>query len=413
MPATEPSRTAFARVATGGPFAAGLPSFAAAAAQREPAPTTIVTSSRLFYDQFVKPNPRFFTVRDGALRLGCLPRDAWPKTDLRARRVLFLLPTTALGDNVGVFLFLQALRDKYRPREIGVLCPASATDIYRRDPTLALYPLWIAERELKRFDTVIDVAHLEEWAGIATWPIDAETALLEAFGLEPSARFASGPRRIAHRETPRIAILPLASSPLRTIPIAATKALVAGLAERGEVVVHLNRYQRQGQLYREALGKGVRTTDGFATTGELIDAIEAADFAIFADSGPAHLSKLARVPGVTLYSSAPGEVLQGRFRHQLRWQIPFKGAFCTAPCGLAKLRRGEDGAIGCMGSLERPLEALPTVAGEANREVVDRLLLQQPVPCINSLAENPAPFVNAVRLALVDCLLPPLETSLR
>lgn len=135
--------------------------------------------------------------------------------------------------------------------------------------------------------------------------------------------------------------------------------------------------------------------------GALIGAIEAFDYVVVADSGPAHLAKLFRVPGVAVYTSAPGEVLQGRFTNLARWSVPFEGRHCRAPCGLAKLRATADGRIGCMGSLETTLARLPSLPRAPDAKAVERLMAE-PVPCVAHLAADPKPLVDFVLADLAD-----------
>jgi hypothetical protein len=331
----------------------------------------------------------------------CAPPHAWPTLELADRHVLFLLASTTLGDNVGIALFLRSLRERHKPKRIAIACPAAASDIYLREDGLEIYPLWIGAEEFARFDTIIDVAQVPAWQSVDVAPLDPETALLQAFSVAPSTAIRTDARAIAvGSRRLRIAIFPLASSPLRTMPASVVVGLAGELSRSGDVAVHLNRYQRQGEiLHRQLAGKlpgGIIIDDGFVTIGQLIDAIDASDYAVFADSGPAHLAKLTRTPGVTLFTSAAGEVLQGRFTNQRRWQVPFSGPHCRAPCGLAKLRRTGSGVIGCMGSLGVDLGQLPDAADAPDRQVVDRLMGDEPVPCVASLRATPDRLIDFV-----------------
>jgi hypothetical protein len=354
-----------------------------------------------FVNQALARHGDMFRVIDTAASLHCLPRVQWPKRDYRGRRVLFLLPPPALGEHVATLLFLRAFREQNEPRAIGVFCAASATDIYMRDPPDAVYSLWIGERELKQWDILIDLNHLEERRRIDTWPVDMEAGLLSAFDLNPAAGFPSAAAALAPGNSRLgIGILPLASSPLRTLPVAATRTLVEMLAPDHDITLCLNRNQHQGQLYHQALDAktfaGIRVIDAFASIGELLRAIDGFDYSVFADSGPAHMSKLGAQPGTAVYTSAPAEVLQGRFENLAVWQSPFKGPYCRAPCGLAKVRAAADGRLGCMGSLQLPLEQLPdTAAASSASGVAD--LLANPVPCVALLAEQARDLAEFVR----------------
>ena len=167
----------------------------------------------------------------------------------------------------------------------------------------------------------------------------------------------------------------------------------------GDVTVCLNRDQHQGVLHQRAVDRGLpdgtRVIDHFQSIGDLLAAIAGFDYAVFADSGPAHMAKLFATPGVAVYSSAPGDVLQGRFRNLRNWTVPWKGPHCESPCGLAKLRQTADGRIGCMGSLGLNLDALPTTPRRQDPGIVERLT-RHPVPCIATLAERSDELVDFV-----------------
>ena len=80
-----------------------------------------------------------------------------------------------------------------------------------------------------------------------------------------------------------------------------TLALAHGLAPFGTLTVCLNRYQHQGVLQRRALAgrlpDGTRVIEDFASISALMETIAGFDYAVFADSGPAHMAKLSATPG--------------------------------------------------------------------------------------------------------------------
>lgn len=397
--ATRPSTTPMLAFQARQPFAFNQHNCRPEAGQTGRAGERYLTSSDEFLRNVLLRKPQDFRIVEEKAQLPCLPPEAWRDTAWRGRRVLFLLPSGALGDNVGTVLFLKAFAEQSGARAIGVFGARSTADIYIGAGVGTVYTLWIGRGELKRWDLIVDFGHLPGRSSIDVWPVDMETQLLEAFGMQPTPLYPSGPRPVPAAGPLRIGVLPLASSPLRTLPPSACLALLRRLLPEGEVTLCLNANQRQGRLYREAvaplLPPGVRLVEVFPRTGDLVDAVAGFDYAVFADSGPAHLSKLFATPGVAVYSSAPGEVLQGRFTNLARWTVPFVGPWCASPCGLAKLRRHRDGRVGCMGSLQAKLEDLPGLPGGADARVVDRLF-EEPVPCIAHLRDHPEPLAEFV-----------------
>jgi len=362
-----------------------------------------VTSSDQFANQVLLKHPREFRITSPAKRLPCLPPERWRAADYTGKRVLFLLPSQALGNNVATMLFLDAFRSQRGAAAVGVFCARSTADIYLRGGGIEVFTIWIGAQDLKRWDVLIDLGQMEARRDVDIWPIDMETELLALFDLAPSDRFAPAARPLPKDRPLSLGVLPLASSPLRTLPASTTLALVEALRPFGAVTLCLNRTQHQGVVLARGLaGKlasDVTLVDAFASIGALLAAIEGFDYAVFADSGPAHMSKLFGTPGVAVYTSAPGEVLQGRFRNLANWSVPFRGPHCAAPCGLAKLRQDRDGRIGCMGSLGLALEALPTTPRHQDPAQVERLL-REPVPCVAALAAAPDALIQFVRTDL-------------
>ena len=394
----EPSRTRLVEFVASADFSFRFPNASAAAEQQGRAGERYLTNLDAFTTQVIKRQPDRFRVIDKARQISCLPPEVWSSHNFSQQRVLFLLPSHALGANVPVLTFIQALEEKFGLRDIGVFCTGPTHDIYLTNELVTGFPIWIPSKELKRWNVVVDLGHLETRQDIDIWPIDMEADLLTAFGLAPSKRYTGEPRALTTQHL-RIGVLPLASSPLRTVPVAATKALLSALAQRGTVTLCLNRNQHQGTLYREALGQvdaDVKIIDAFESIGDLLSAIRNFDYGVFADSGPAHMSKLFGTPGVAVYTSAPGDVLQGRFKNLTRWTVPFSGPHCEAPCGLARVRATQNGTVGCMGSLETTLDALPNLPRGRQPETVARLLIHQPVPCIAHLRDIAGDLVDFV-----------------
>ena len=358
------------------------------------------SSSQAFVNQAIVANPNVFKIRSTGAKLKTLPQSRWQGTNFRGKKVLFLVPSAMLGSNVSTLLFLDAFKSQFGAQEVGVFCAGSAADVYLTSDLVKLYTLWISRNDLKRWHMVIDLGELGSRRDIEVWPIDMEADLLAAFGLQPANSYPGTARRKRWADKPKIGLLPLASSPLRTLPPSLTLALAKSLAGVGDVTICLNKYQHQGRLYdqqiREELKDSCTIIDAFDTIGGLLKAVDEFDYAVFADSGPAHMSKLFGTPGVAFYTAAHGDILQGRFENLARWSVAYQSDYCTAPCGLAKLRCNEKGTTGCMASLETTIENLPTTPKSTNNAAVKKLLLDDPIPCVRALAAESGEIVRYV-----------------
>ncbi|MBT3789916.1 MAG: hypothetical protein HN725_09175 [Alphaproteobacteria bacterium] len=359
------------------------------------------SSSQAFVNQAIVPNGNVFRIRTTKAKLKTLAKKRWQTTNFKNKKVLFLLPSAMLGSNVSTLLFLDAFKAQLGAKEVGVFCAGSSADVYLTSDLAKLYTLWISRSELKHWHMVVDLGELESRRDIEVWPVDMEADLLAAFGLVPGANYLATPRKRPAAKKPRIGILPLASSPLRTLPPALTLALAKSLGDLGDVTVCLNKYQHQGRLYDQVIRPDLQNSctivDAYETIGGLLAAVESFDYAVFADSGPAHMSKLFGTPGVAFYTAAHGDILQGRFQNLARWSVKYQSDYCSAPCGLAKLRCNGAGETGCMASLESTLEDLPTTPRSTDNNVVKNLLLDNPIPCVSALADETNDILDFVR----------------
>src|SRR3989337_1534712 len=103
-------------------FSFGQNNVAAEGRQAGTAGERCFTSSSAFAKQAIVGNPRQFKVLNRAARLPCLPPARWADYDFAGKRVLFFLPTDALGENVAMLVFLASFAEQRRPAAVGVFC---------------------------------------------------------------------------------------------------------------------------------------------------------------------------------------------------------------------------------------------------------------------------------------------------
>ncbi|MDP6876335.1 MAG: hypothetical protein QF521_22670 [Alphaproteobacteria bacterium] len=367
---------------------------------------TYVTASGNFLQQVVRGRGGMMQEL-GSIKVKNLPVKRWKHQTYRKRSILFLLPPPAIGEHVAIRLFLQAFMERAKPREIALLGADAASDVYAGMQGVAVYPAWMAHDELRRFNVVIDLNDVPARREIEFWPVDMEAALHELFGLPVPVTGPTAP--VARHDGPlRIGILPLASSPMRTLPPALILSLVQTLSGEGMTVeIVLNRQQDQSRLLQTALDAAALDLHYHTDTKSVADLLALMaqfDYGVFADSGPAHLSKLQQRPGAAIFTSAPSDLLLGRHRNLRPIQAQYSSDFCQAPCGLAKVRQTADGRIGCMASLGVEREALPAIVTSPDRDQARRLLLESPIPCVAALDAAAKEIAAAIREDLAERL---------
>jgi len=401
MPAHHhPARKKFTRFASKQPFQFGLPNVSPDLVQAsDNSPAYLTRTSSLLRQQILANAPSVKIISD-SVQPDVLARHAWADTDFDRKRVLFLIPDDAIGDCVGMVLFLRAFATKYPGTKIAVLNSGTTSDIFATIPDITIFQLFISAKRLKTFDYLIDFSEMEGWKDIATMPVNPEEALCEAFGVPPIPLASERAPKLASGM--KIGILPMASSPLRTLPPELVHETTELLAQAGfETTLILNAYQGVMKKYKDTIGSfntpNIRVVDGFKTIGNLVSFIREQDYVVLADSGPAHITKLFQTPGIGIYSSASATVLQGRHHNLYPWQSSYKGEFCEAPCGLAKLRATTSGEIGCMGSLRLPMSELGNLPVNSDRSLAERLVTENPVPCVADLVAQKDRFLAFLR----------------
>ncbi len=389
MTTTVQSETRFIAFRASTSFRFGIPNASKRADQTGKAGRIYLTNVQQFATQALQTNSKVELATE-AVTLPCLPISDWQAADFKDRKLLVLLPGQALGDCTQATMALQALIEARGVKSITIACAGAAYDIIASNRRLDVRSLWFERAEVEKFDHVIDLGHMSSTWTIDIWPVDFEAAMLDAFGIPPSTSYTAEARPLPANRRPKIGILPLASSPLRTLPVDVVHGIVAALSDHGDLTICLNSNQGQGRILAESLApqqQTLRILDNFPSIAALVSAVREFDYAVFADSGPAHIAKLFGTPGVAIYTSAPSHVLQGRFRNLTAYNVPYSGPHCTAPCGLAKVRQAADGQVGCMGSLKLSLADLPNVPRGPNLAAVQRLI-DAPVPCVKALTAN-------------------------
>lgn len=385
-----PARKKFTRFASKVPFQFGLPNVSPTLGQSsDGSPIYFTRTTSLLRQQALATAPSV-QIKSDAFHPRVLPRAAWSETDFAKSSVLFLIPDDALGDCVGMVLFFRAFAQKYPDAKIAVLNSASASDIFATVADIEIFQLFISSKQLARFDHVIDLSEMEGWETIAQMPVNPEESLCTAFALSPITLPARQP---VAKPGMNIGILPMASSPLRTLPPALVRDIAQMLGHAGhQITLILNAYQGVMRAYKDSIAadelENVTVIDGFRTIGELIGFMEKQDYVVLADSGPAHITKLFQTPGLGIYTSAAANVLQGRHTNLRNWQSSYRGDFCAAPCGLAKLRATSDGQIGCMGSLKVPFDQLGDLPTTSNKALAEKMVVESTVPCVSHLQSD-------------------------
>ena len=388
-----PSRARFTRFKTKQPFEFGLPNVAASISQKSDGSASYLTRVSSLLRQQVLPRAGAVKIVSDDIHLDVLPKEHWSRSFER-KRVLFLIPADALGDCVGMTMFLRAFQAAYPHCKIGLLNTGRASDIFADLQNVEIFQLFISANMLRRFDVTIDLSEMAGWKDIAIAPVDCEGVLCREFAISPIPL----PQKTgSDHQNLQIGILPLASSPLRTLPpdfiSKSIKILQQEAGQTGHISVVLNAYQGIKEAYKSALGPmtandNIHLIDGFKTISELVTFIGSCDYVLVADSGPAHITKLSGIPGIGVYTSASAEVLHGRFCNIKAWQSNFSGDYCTAPCGLAKMHATEDGKIGCMGSLGVTREKLVSLPTRRDPALVEKTSITDPVPCVRHLSSD-------------------------
>ena len=319
----------------------------------------------------------------------------------RGRSALFLMPSVAVGDTVVYAGAVREIARAFGVARIGVAFSGSATDIwsYLGRP-IETFPLLLPERALAHYDLVLDFARdIPELDRIAEMPLAIDQAILARLGLPLEYRWMEAPRAC---RVCRVALFPISSTPLRTIPPALVTHLAAGLKDQKLTVeVVIDPRARQGSLFLKELpdiASVARVVSDLTTVDDLIRYVrDDIDYGIFCDSGPAHITKLFDAPGFCLFTSVGAEAVCGPFRNLATWQADYVGPWCRAPCGLVgamSVNRGED--YGCMDSLGKPRAALVRPA-RLPEEATHRLLLETPVGCVAALARDRERILAAIR----------------
>jgi len=328
------------------------------------------------------------------------PVSSWPQLKSFKGRVLVVMPSNAIGDCAMVLCALAAVKDAAPDLELGVAFVGRSHPVFPWDPDIRVHPYVLHENELKQYQGLVDLYNFKAWGGQAYTPFDFEGELLKAFAVPPSPRIAGKGRPPRDPNNPVIRVFPLASSPVRNLPPAATAALARAAADVGQVEIVLSPYQPETDRYiaalKDELPAGVGITTDIRRTRDLIKKVAETDYGIFTDSGPCHIAKLYDVMGFAVFTTIPAELRVGRYHNIRVWQARYSGRHCTAPCGLSMLLRTPSGKRGCWETLgpEHGGYRVSKVVGD--RDECFGFTFVNPVPCVATLRDGAPDLAQAL-----------------
>ena len=263
------------------------------------------------------------------------------------KKILICLPPNfGLGDAIEYGIAIQSLIKSEKFFEIAIAFCSKHLIIFKQFfPFLNLYPVYISESNLKKYDTIfhvtleIDALKFQKYkrSNIAKEICNYFKVSLQEIKFQKFIRSKN------YRRT--ISIYPVSTSVLRSLPYYAIEQIVKYFKHSFHIKIiidnslfsqHLETKNKQNR-FLFIKPKNIQ---------DLMTEVSKTDLGVFVDSGPFHLAKLYNKKGVLIETSVSSKILLDNYKKIIPVKNHYFSNYCNGPCGLVDVFQFEN-HIGC------------------------------------------------------------------
>ena len=252
-----------------------------------------------------------------------------------SQSILFCLPPSiGLGDSIEYALALKSVVLKYSYINIGIAHIGKFKEIFENLFKIKNVYDFISEKDLQSFDTTFHFTlEIRELKNQKYNRKNIEKILTSYFKTKIFREIIYIPKLAKNIKT--ISIFPISSSPIRTLPIYILNNIIKNFINKFNIEIFLDKNSDISEyIYNNLIfSDKIKFTDP-KNLKELIASVKKIEFGIFVDSGPLHLAKIFKIPGVLIVSTVSEDILLYNFKTINSIQSNYNSEYCNGPCGL-------------------------------------------------------------------------------
>ena len=248
--------------------------------------------------------------------------------------LFFMPPSIGLGDSIEYALSVKSIINKKIFKKVGIAFAEKYEYIFTNLFKLNnVYKYVVEEKELSSFDTTFHFSkEIKKIVNQKYDRSDIEKEINLFFDVEIKK---SNKNKLT--KVKKITLFPVASSPLRTMPINIINSIISKFKSKIEVEIVIDDFFLTSKYLLSQINPKDVTLVFHNKIQDLINIIKNIEYGIFVDSGPLHIAKVLNKNGLFIETTVSEKILIRNYENIETISNLYKSQYCSGPCGLTNL----------------------------------------------------------------------------
>ncbi len=248
--------------------------------------------------------------------------------------LFFMPPSIGLGDSIEYALSVKSIINKKIFKKVGIAFAEKYEYIFTNLFKLNnVYKYVVEEKELSSFDTTFHFSkEIKKIINQKYDRSDIEKEINLFFNVEIKK---SNKNKLT--KVKKITLFPIASTPLRTMPINIINSIISKFKSKIEVEIVIDDFFLTSKYLLSQINPKDVTLVFHDKIQDLINIIKNIEYGIFVDSGPLHIAKVLNKNGLFIETTVSEKILIRNYENIETISNLYKSQYCSGPCGLTNL----------------------------------------------------------------------------
>ena len=248
--------------------------------------------------------------------------------------LFFMPPSIGLGDSIEYALSVKSIINKKIFKKVGIAFAEKYEYIFKNLFKLNnVYKYVVEEKEISSFDTTFHFSkEIKKIVNQKYDRSDIEKEINLFFNVEIKK---SNKNKLT--KVKKITLFPIASTPLRTMPINIINSIISKFKSKIEVEIVIDDFFLTSKYLLSQINPKDVTLVFHDKIQDLINIIKNIEYGIFVDSGPLHIAKVLNKNGLFIETTVSEKILIRNYENIETISNLYKSQYCSGPCGLTNL----------------------------------------------------------------------------
>ena len=368
-----------------------------------------------YFSKQIKPNLKYYS-KDIALwkelnninkqkKFSILKYEFRSKITTIGNKLLICLPPKfGLGDAIEYSIAIKSLIKSNKFSKIGIAFCSNHLFVFK-DIFLFLdiYPIFISEDEIKKYDTIFHITLEIEALKFQKYQRSNIAKEICKYFEIPLLDFKI-PKQKTINNNKLISIFPVSTSVIRSLPYKAIEEIIKKFKDKYEIQVFIDDSPYSKYLEEKNINNNFLFVKP-KNIKALIYEISKINFGVFVDSGPLHIAKIYDKKGVFVETSVSSDVLLDNSTKIYTVKNKYNSNYCKGSCGLVDIF-SYNNSIGCYETNKLSFDNIKHLQSFSslqrwNKKQNNTHFFLNPVGCVKKI--NVKNIIELINTKMKDC----------